>query len=417
MTTQRRLLAALAVMAVVTALPAALPTVPAVAGDASPGSFDLSVLPGVDATGAQIAGDLEDFVAKYPLRLTGTPNEMRAAEDLRTEMAALGYEAAVEALPATVSGNKIDGAPLRVVTAMKRGTSRPDEWIMLVGHYDTIAATVEGAYDNGSGTNMLRFLARELAQVPTNRSIVFAWYNGEEEGLLASAPHAQKLKAAGQRITAVLGFDMVGVAWPIGAANANSCLCLYHGAADGAMARPLLEQVNYNFLGFPRGKRTVSIEGTNIRNSDEQNFARQGYRTLRWTGLRTASSYPAYHLPNDTMQTIDETAGGREFFEAGSRNTLLSAYYTALALDNHVPEPTVNVNLNGATATFDAAASRDPDGDVTSFVWDFGDGTTATGPQASHTYAAPGTYEVRVTVADNLWPAVTRSETVSVLVE
>jgi PKD repeat protein len=47
-----------------------------------------------------------------------------------------------------------------------------------------------------------------------------------------------------------------------------------------------------------------------------------------------------------------------------------------------------------------AAASTDPDGDALSFAWDFGDGATATGQTASHTYAAAGTYPITLTVDD-----------------
>jgi hypothetical protein len=38
-------------------------------------------------------------------------------------------------------------------------------------------------------------------------------------------------------------------------------------------------------------------------------------------------------MPQDNAATIDKVAGGRTFFEMGLRNTLLSAYYTAAALD------------------------------------------------------------------------------------
>jgi DNA-binding beta-propeller fold protein YncE len=60
------------------------------------------------------------------------------------------------------------------------------------------------------------------------------------------------------------------------------------------------------------------------------------------------------------------------------------------------------VSIHGMSASFDASASSDPDGTVTRFTWDFGDGTTVltATPTASHTYAAPGAYTVRVTVAD-----------------
>ena len=41
----------------------------------------------------------------------------------------------------------------------------------------------------------------------------------------------------------------------------------------------------------------------------------------------------------------------------------------------------------GALVLFDAAASTDPDGAITGFDWDFGDGATATGVQAQHRFA------------------------------
>jgi YVTN family beta-propeller protein len=51
---------------------------------------------------------------------------------------------------------------------------------------------------------------------------------------------------------------------------------------------------------------------------------------------------------------------------------------------------------------FDASASHDPDGPISTYAWDFGDHLSAStsGPGASHTYAAPGTYQVGLRLTD-----------------
>jgi hypothetical protein len=47
------------------------------------------------------------------------------------------------------------------------------------------------------------------------------------------------------------------------------------------------------------------------------------------------------------------------------------------------------------------AGSTDPDGSIASSTIDFGDGTIAAGPQASHTYATVGAYNITAAVVDN----------------
>ncbi len=83
--------------------------------------------------------------------------------------------------------------------------------------------------------------------------------------------------------------------------------------------------------------------------------------------------------------------------------------------DNLVPTAAYSKSCFGLACSFDSSASADPDGSLTRFAWDFGDGQTSTEANPSHTYAAPGTYAVRLTVTDN--QAVTDRENQSVTVE
>lgn len=50
---------------------------------------------------------------------------------------------------------------------------------------------------------------------------------------------------------------------------------------------------------------------------------------------------------------------------------------------------------------FDASKSTDPDGVITQYAWDFGDGSTANGKTTSHTYTDPGLFNAILTVRDD----------------
>lgn len=54
----------------------------------------------------------------------------------------------------------------------------------------------------------------------------------------------------------------------------------------------------------------------------------------------------------------------------------------------------------GEKLGFDASASNDPDGTPLSYQWDFGDGATSLDAKPTHTYAAPGMYNVKLRVTD-----------------
>jgi PKD repeat protein len=55
----------------------------------------------------------------------------------------------------------------------------------------------------------------------------------------------------------------------------------------------------------------------------------------------------------------------------------------------------------GLPINFDGTGSTDPDGNIVSYAWDFGDGGSGTGATVEHTYATSGTYTVTLVVTDD----------------
>jgi PKD repeat protein len=69
----------------------------------------------------------------------------------------------------------------------------------------------------------------------------------------------------------------------------------------------------------------------------------------------------------------------------------------------------------GRSVTFDGSGSSEQGGTIASYSWDFGDSTPAgSGPIASHAYAAPGTYTVKLTVTDGTGASASTSKQVTV---
>jgi len=76
-----------------------------------------------------------------------------------------------------------------------------------------------------------------------------------------------------------------------------------------------------------------------------------------------------------------------------------------ITVNNVNNAPTANAGgpytgVVGIAVTFNGTGSSDPDGDVLSYSWDFGDASSGTGSTTSHAYAAPGSYTVVLTVSD-----------------
>lgn len=88
-------------------------------------------------------------------------------------------------------------------------------------------------------------------------------------------------------------------------------------------------------------------------------------------------------------------------------NPPLSSTRTTTIQVTEAPIARIALNANSAeeapaTFSFDASGSEDPDGEVTAYRWEFGDGQSSTEVATDHTYSFPGTYRVRLIVTDDI---------------
>lgn len=85
-----------------------------------------------------------------------------------------------------------------------------------------------------------------------------------------------------------------------------------------------------------------------------------------------------------------------------SARTVDDQYWTGrIGTPNTAPVADFTASVRARTITVDGSTSADATGEIVSYAWEFGDGTTATGPTAEHDYAADGSYEVALTVTDS----------------
>ncbi|MEW5981609.1 MAG: PKD domain-containing protein [Acidobacteriota bacterium] len=134
----------------------------------------------------------------------------------------------------------------------------------------------------------------------------------------------------------------------------------------------------------------------------------------------TAPNAPVDPVDAGTVVQILATPLGTDYASAVARTVSIRLVPPGVILPpNGTPTPAFTVSPSApviqADVTFDASLSSDADGQIVSYVWSFGDGTSGTGQLATHRYSAGGTYSVTLTVTDdrNLSASVTATVAVT----
>ncbi|KAA8996406.1 autotransporter domain-containing protein [Affinibrenneria salicis] len=148
---------------------------------------------------------LDRLIHDYPGRYRGTDNFTGAADWMALRMMS-GYTTVRQDFSWTAGGSTRSS---QNVLAYNRGLS--SEYILTGAHFDTYFGrpTLQGLDDNASGAAILTEVARNLSGIQTEKTLVFAAFGAEEEGLRGSRALVDELAAQGYTgdLSAMINMD------------------------------------------------------------------------------------------------------------------------------------------------------------------------------------------------------------------
>lgn len=185
---------------------------------------------------------------------------------------------------------------------IKLGRVQPERWIVVGAHYDSrnsgrcdgSVSAQPGANDNASGCAGVIELARVFQDIATEKSIVFACFAGEEQGLVGAYAWVQSLADSGQlaNVEHMINLDMI--------AHATSDLLDTRietiSAFQGEFAR-------YRAAAATYAPELRIIEAGTQAYSDHWPFIERGIPAV-FTWENGASIYPHYHQSTDLPQNL-----------------------------------------------------------------------------------------------------------------
>ena len=244
-----------------------------------------------------------EFVTKFPNRVSGLPNIPLAVDWLQEQFTGYGLECQVDVWEVV---NYSRPTPMRNLVCKLPGDS-PNE-IVVAAHHDASPATIQGADNDGSGISILLQLGEIFAsegQQPY--TLVFIATDGEEYGMLGSYRYVQTHSNT-DNIIAAISLDNLGKYFyngmamePVGQFHKVGALWLQLLAGEAARAagdlwvpsvKPVMDQ--------------LTGQAVPLSFMDQGPFVAVGVPALGFAGAYPAESneirWQTYHTPEDLMK-------------------------------------------------------------------------------------------------------------------
>ena len=199
------------------------------------------------------------------------------------------------------------------VIGERTGTKHPHRVFIIGAHYDSISDTpfirAPGADDNASGVAAVLEIARVLSSFDLERTVRFAFFSGEEQGMVGSRSYASSLAASGDTIVGCLILDMVG--W------GSESIALYARTPDDSLAL--------------RGQEIAQTLVPDLFVAIEpDSFMRWSDHASFWdAGIQSILAIEQQWIENETKHTVEDRLEGMNL----TLEYLVTQFAAALVLD------------------------------------------------------------------------------------
>jgi hypothetical protein len=274
--------------------------------------------------------ELADTTVTILSRHKSQPGNGYAADYIEQKLESFGFTPDVQSWSTTGEN----------IIATQPGLAFPNQKYVICAHYDAMpTAVAPAADDDGSGTATLIELARVLSQYEFVFTIVYCFWDEEEQGLVGSGEYASAAALAGDSILGAVNID--AIAWD---GNGDGLMRIHtRPTANSEDLAEVAVSVNtaYN-IGLD-----VAVNNPGATYSDHASFWNNDFGAILIIEDFDNDGNPHYHTPTDLVEFFDTTYYEQlSLLSAATISSLAIPYIAPNSVEgselkwiNHYPDP------------------------------------------------------------------------------